>query len=232
MNWIDKVTFYSKAEPLTETELENSKGFLAKPLTADEIVALEDLCSVIGEIAYKSWELPDYVLPNEYIDLLKYSRSGLLLNGEREFGYFGIEEIRDYYLRYMFPEYQPGAVPIGFNGGGVFYAYDLRNAELGTPIIATSSGVLDWGESVVLGSTLAEVFSKKQISKMKCSSGHNNAINSDVQKRRFALLLPAGYRCVYSGPSPSPEFNLSFDLDILVGSRQDADMQRLFLQPR
>ncbi|MCB2386461.1 SMI1/KNR4 family protein [Thalassolituus alkanivorans] len=161
MSWIDQVTFDNKEEPLTEAELEHAKGFLSKPLTENEIEALEDLCRVTGEIDFRCWELPDYILPNEYIDLLKYSRSGLLRKGERELGFFGIEEIRDYYLRYMFPEYQPGAIPIGFNGGGVFYAYDLRNIELGAPIIAVSSGALDWEDSIVLGRTLEEVFSKK-----------------------------------------------------------------------
>lgn len=160
MSWIDTVTFYSKDEPLSDREIADMNGFLAEPLNEEEIKSLDELCAVTGQIDPRNWQLSDYHLPSEYIDLLRYSRSGLLANGEREFGFFSPEAIRDYYLRYMFPEYQPGAVPIGLNGGGVFYAYDLRNPTSGAPIIATSSNILSWEESVVLGHSLADVFAK------------------------------------------------------------------------
>jgi len=160
MSWIQNVIFHSKEEAISEDELHEIESFLSSPLNESELEELKDLSATIGDVDYKAWELPELKLPNEYIKLLKYANGGELTNGEREFGFFGKKEIRDYYLRYMFPEWQPKAVPIGFNGGGVFYAYDLRQDLDNPPIIATASGVLDWGDSVILGTTLEEVFTK------------------------------------------------------------------------
>ena len=44
-----------------------------------------------------------------------------------EFACFGCETLREYLLHYEFPEYMPGAVPIGLDGGGVFGVFDLRD---------------------------------------------------------------------------------------------------------
>ena len=62
-------------------------------------------------------------------------------------------------LRYLFPEYLPGAVPFAFNGGGIFYAFDVRHApEDGEfPIIAVASGVLDFEYSPTVASTFVDL---------------------------------------------------------------------------
>lgn len=160
MKWLSKVVFDSKAEPLPQGMLSCASSFLGEPLSEYEKIELNNVCGGTDDIDFMRWELPRYVLPNELVELLKVSNGGLFYNGEREIGVFGLEYIRDYYLRYLFPEFQPGAVPFGFNGGGIFYAYDLRNPSNFPPIIAISSGCLEWGESVVLGHSLEEVFSK------------------------------------------------------------------------
>lgn len=160
IEWLSKVVFDHKSEPLKPEELSVVNSFLGMPLTNNEIAALEDLCGTSGDIKYLDWELPNYTLPDELIELLKYSNGGNFCNGDREIGLFGLEDIRDYYIRYLFPEFQPGAVPFGFNGGGTFYAYDLRVPSKAPPIIAVSSGCLDWDEAVVIGHSLEEVFSK------------------------------------------------------------------------
>lgn len=160
LDWLSLVTVNHKSEAITEDALSSAASFLGAPLNKEEISELDNLCSSNSDINYLNWELPNYVLPCEYIELLKFSNGGNFNNGDREIGFFGLSEIRDYYLRYLFPEYQPGAIPIGFNGGGTFYAYDLRNPTDTPTIIATSSGCLDWDEIAVLGTSLKQVFSK------------------------------------------------------------------------
>ncbi len=160
IEWLSKVVFDTKSAPLKTEELSTVKSYLGSPLTENEISALDDLCSATSDVKYLDWKLPSYILPDELVELLQYSNGGNFYNGDREIGLFGLEDIRDYYLRYLFPEYQPGAVPFGFNGGGTFYAYDLRKTSKYPPIIATSSGCLDWDESVVIGHSLGDVFSK------------------------------------------------------------------------
>lgn len=159
LDWISKVEFDSKSLPISESDLRASFNMLGKPLSDDEILELAKFCD-LNDIKFRDWDLPDYQLPEEYIELLKYSNGGNFCNGDREIGFFRLQDIRSMYISYLFPEFQPGAVPFGFNGGGTFYAYDLRAPSQNPPIIATASGCLDWDESAILGYSLAEVFSK------------------------------------------------------------------------
>ena len=159
IEWLSKILFDEKLAPLRAEELSAVKSFLGEPLTEAEIVTLKDLPDASGHIKYLDWELPCYTLPDEFIELLKYS-NGNFCNDDREIGLFSLEDFRDYYLLYMFPEFQPGAIPFGFNGGGTFYAYDLRTISNSPSIIATSSRVLNWDEAVLIGHSLEEGFSK------------------------------------------------------------------------
>jgi hypothetical protein len=50
-------------------------------------------------------------------------------------------------LAYHLPEYMPGALPFAFNGGGVFYLFDLRepaDADGQYPVVAVHAGNLGW----------------------------------------------------------------------------------------
>ena len=162
MNWLDKVTVHSTEEPISEKELQELDSFLSEDLSTSEKEALVDLCKACGDTneSFRTWKIPKFILPKEYKELLCFANGGLITNGEREFGFFGFREIREYYVHYQFPQYLKEALPIGFNGGGVFYAYDLRAKDSQPPVIAVASGNLCWEDSVVLGNSLDEVFTK------------------------------------------------------------------------
>lgn len=101
----------------------------------------------------------EFFLPVELYELLQFSNGGGILNGQREFGYFSLTEIRDFYLEYEFDRYTPLLMPIALNGGGIFYAYDFRN-PVNTNLVAVSSGVLEYESTIIIGETLNEVLSK------------------------------------------------------------------------
>ena len=161
MKWLEEVDEFSKeGPPLGEAELNGIDVFLSAPMNADELRELTEFCKTAGGIDCSKWSISEFRLPDEYKALLRIADGVSLVNGEREGSFFGRGDLRDYYLRYQFPEYMAEALPIGLNGGGVFYAYDFRNGLDDPPIIAAASGVLDWEDSVVLGGTLEEVFQR------------------------------------------------------------------------
>ena len=114
---------------------------------------------VNGKLEWKKTLPDEFYLPDELLDLLKFSNGGGIINGNREFGYFSLSEIESFYHEYQFHIYVPLFLPIAFNGGGVFYAYDFRNL-ININIVAVSSGYLDYGSSVILGQTLKQVLQK------------------------------------------------------------------------
>ena len=66
------------------------------------------------------------------------------------------EDIRDFYIRYGFPIWAPALLPIGLNGGGIFYAYDFQ--QPGTPpVVAVAAGDIGYEGAVRLGLSLAEM---------------------------------------------------------------------------
>jgi hypothetical protein len=153
MNMFQNLKFESKMPGLPTVELDSLAEFLSRDIQDGEI-------NNGSNIDYTKWSLPLFQVPNQFKALLSYSNGGLIVNGDREFGYFGKKELREYYLNYEFPFYMPGILPIAFNGGGVFYAYDLRENTQNPHIIAVSSGVLDWDCAYYLGNCLLEVLSK------------------------------------------------------------------------
>ena len=99
---------------------------------------------------------PQLHLPTEYQELLAYSNGGVILNGQREFSYFEAEAIRGYCIRYGFPIWAPALLPIGLNGGGIFYAYDFQRP--GTPtIVAVAANDIGYEGAVELCKSLAEM---------------------------------------------------------------------------
>lgn len=131
--WYDNYTFYDKQQGLKEQ---------------DTI-----------KIEWKK-DFPDeFYLPDELFELLKFSNGGGIINGNREFGYFPLADIKSFYHGYEFPKYAPLFLPIAFNGGGIFYAYDFRN-PININIVSVDPGVLTYENSVFHGQTLNEVLSK------------------------------------------------------------------------
>jgi hypothetical protein len=93
------------------------------------------------------WLLPRPPMPKPYVDFLRWSDGASWQTGEREFSCFGCKAVREYMLAYHFPEYMPGALPIGLDGGGVFGVFDLRGGP-SDAVWAIESGALDWQDAV------------------------------------------------------------------------------------
>lgn len=82
--------------------------------------------------------------------MLRWSNGGWCRNGEREFGFFPTDHptgsVREMLLAYCLPEVMPSALPFAFNGGGVFYLFDMRkeakNDEF--PIVCSHVGSIGW----------------------------------------------------------------------------------------
>jgi hypothetical protein len=148
--WYNGFTFFNKQNGLINIP---EKDFLSKTFTDNEIELID----------LKNINIPnifsEFILPTEYIELLQYSNGGGIINGEKEFGYFSIYEVRNFYFTYEFPKYVPCFIPIAFNGGGVFYVYDFRNLD-DISIAAVNSSNLEYESSVIIGKTLYEVLNK------------------------------------------------------------------------
>ena len=92
------------------------------------------------------WTIPERKFPESFVQFLRWSNGGNVVNGDREFGMFPPKSIRKYLLCYHIPEYMPGAVPFAFDGGGGFYLFDMRNEPVDDefPIVMSHSGYLGW----------------------------------------------------------------------------------------
>lgn len=98
------------------------------------------------------WILPQLPLPEEFLSFLGWCDGGWTRTGDREFGFFGLDDprggIREMTLAYQFPHYMPGALPFALNGCGCFYIFDMRHPSQNGhyPILASHSGNLGWNE--------------------------------------------------------------------------------------
>jgi hypothetical protein len=108
------------------------------PATAKQVAAL------VAQLA-----LP---LPEPYRQFLLASNGGWGRSGEREFGFFGTEEMASYWHDYEFGEYMPRALPFALNGGGTFYVFDVRNAPLASEsaVFTCDSGANTWATATLL----------------------------------------------------------------------------------
>ena len=104
------------------------------------------------------WALPAAPLPQSYLELLQWSNGPSFLTGERQFTFFGCGDMRDYLVHYQFPEYMPGAIPLGMDGGGLFAAFDTRAGLIDGeyPILVTPASVLDYEDARVVASSLVD----------------------------------------------------------------------------
>ena len=156
--WYDKFTFFEKQNGLKELPTNN---YFSKYLTEEEIRLYPDIKNLYPEFLDndKLFIPLEFALTVELRELLEYSNGGGIINGDREFGYFSLQDIRYYYFAYGFPKWTPYFLPIAFNGGGKFYAYDFRDLT-DIKIVAVGAGDLEYESSVVIGRTLEEVLSK------------------------------------------------------------------------
>src|SRR5262245_27087877 len=111
---------HERTSPATSEAIE---GILA-PLTEVEIASLPAIRSnpyPTGHACHSSWRridprkwsLPAQPLPDDLVAFLRWSDGATWRTGSREFSCFGCKEIREYMLAYEFPEYMPGAIPLG-----------------------------------------------------------------------------------------------------------------------
>ena len=153
--WYEQFTFWETNPGLNEPV---AADYFARPFSVsefDDFPAIDSLYPQ-GKTAEAFPVPPQLRLPADYQELLAYSNGGVILNGEREFSYFVPEDIRGFYIRYGFPIWAPALLPIGLNGGGIFYAYDFQCP--GTPpIVAVAAGDIGYEGAVVIGRNLAEM---------------------------------------------------------------------------
>lgn len=125
INW-DKV-FKKKIERrpgLSATQISKFVKTVQQPLTAAELKLPE-----VGDNA-RRWKLPEGVLPRTYLSFLKWSDGGEFRNGNRLMQFFPALDpehgVRIMMLLYLVPERSPGLLPFAFDGGGTFFAFDMR----------------------------------------------------------------------------------------------------------
>ena len=111
----------------------------------------------------RDWKLPDHPLPPSYLDLLRCSDGGVFGTGDRLIQLFSSAEVRAYMLDYQVPQYWPLSVPFAFDGGGTFYAFDMRqppDTRGEFPIVMSHAGSMGWEprDSWKIADTLEECF--------------------------------------------------------------------------
>lgn len=123
----DDIEFYDKNEGFDVSKLSSLNKLIQDAMSEDELIESEEGGTFTTKPS--DWVVSLRDLPSSYVDLLCYSDSGGIVNGEREIGYFGSSELREYLLSYQFPDYMQGCLPFGMNGGGVFYIFDMRESS-------------------------------------------------------------------------------------------------------
>jgi len=125
-----------------DDEIEEFLSTAQQPLSAVELAYLKK-----SHAEPDRWKIPDGQLPPAYLSLLRWSNGGEFRNSERLFHFFpALDEthgVRVMMLEYGVPYYTPGILPFAFNGGAVFYAFDMRlRADSGGeyPIVAAECG--------------------------------------------------------------------------------------------
>lgn len=97
-----------------------------------------------------NWKLPKRSFPSDYLRLLQWANGAECRSGARVFQFFPTAGVRATMLAYHIPQHMSCAVPFAFNGGGVFYLFDMRkparNGEY--PIVCCGAGALGFGHAI------------------------------------------------------------------------------------
>lgn len=162
----DKIfSWMDKEKPAKEVDIECLKFKTLLPMTQSEIDETnhshwDHIKDSRQEFDSSKWEIPKGTFPNSFVNFLRWSNGGYFENGERNFSpFFSPAEIRQMLLAYEFPEYMQGAVPFAFDGGGVFYIFDMRKepADGEYNIYMAGSGALFWEDAVFVAETFNEL---------------------------------------------------------------------------
>jgi len=126
LNW-DSVfpDIISRPPGASEATIQELVATICQPLTAAELEWLSP-----QQRDPERWILPSLELPAAYLDLLRWSDGGQFRNGSRLFQFMpSIDSkngVRAMMLAYSVPFNCPGILPFAMNGGGIFYAFDMR----------------------------------------------------------------------------------------------------------
>ncbi len=143
-----------KCDGASEEDLRLLQASLSRPLSEDEIRLINE--TRVDAVDPESWKLPDAPLPQSYLRFLRWSNGGEFVRGDRQISpFFQASWVREYLVGYAIPQYMPGAVPIGFDGGGNFYLLDMRSPAVGGeyPILFSHGGSLGYGDDSLLVAT-------------------------------------------------------------------------------
>jgi hypothetical protein len=161
MDW-DSVFDTTQKEPgAPQSVLDRFVAEVGLPITAQEVETInrsqqnpfpptDPLYAAYRPFDPSAWVIPNRPLPASYLSLLRWSDGGWGRTGEREFGFFSAlcpsGGVRAMLLAYQLPQYMPNTLPIAFNGGGIFYLFDMRRPAVKGeyPIVAASAGYLSW----------------------------------------------------------------------------------------
>jgi hypothetical protein len=157
-NFFDEAHLYPGA---TEAVIEQFIAEVSRPMSLAEIQeanAVQKNPFREGDKHYSSWKpfdaaawiIPNRPLPESYLSLLRWSDGGEFQAGRRLIQIFPTVDpkcgVRAMMLAYQLPEYMPGALPIGFDGCGTFYLFDMREPAVDWeyPVLTAHSGYLGW----------------------------------------------------------------------------------------
>ncbi len=121
----------------------------------------DPLFAAVQSFDPRKWTFPNRPLPKTYLEFLQWADGPWCANGSREFGFFGTADVRSMIVAYEIPEYMPFAVPFAFNGGGVFYLFDMREDAVDGeyPVVVAAAGNLDWDAAPRIASDFVEACS-------------------------------------------------------------------------
>jgi hypothetical protein len=90
---------------------------------------------------------------SSYFQLLTWSNGGAFCKGQRWYDWlFATHEVLGITNAYNVPKYMPAALPFAFDGGGIFYVFDLRQPSKlqNCPIYCVSAGYLCWNADAAI----------------------------------------------------------------------------------
>lgn len=161
---------FTKEEPASAATIREFRDSWNRSLTAEEIYECSSrqtnpfpvsspLHSQYKPLDPSTWRLPQQPLPDSYLQLLAYANGGEFQTGERNFAFFGTEDLREMNLVYEIPYYMAGAVSFGMDGGGNHYLFDMRAGRVNGeyPIILASSGNLGFEDCIHAANSLLEL---------------------------------------------------------------------------
>ncbi len=152
----------------TDAELQELAAALGKPLSAKELESANDPKAnpspeTVQQTAHdsdpRSWRLPTKPLPPSYLSFLKWSNGGSFYNGARAFNFLSTSMVREFALKYRFPEHMAGALPIAFDAGDDFYVFDMRSDPVHGeyPILIVRGGKPSHSDAVHVADSFVEL---------------------------------------------------------------------------